>query len=585
MVVRPVKSLLDDPKTRSMAFMLGVFTLLTVAMTWPFLKVLAHSVVGQFGDNLYFIWLIGWVQEALFDLHQSPLISNLINYPEGWRLASTDSTFLMVLMALPFSLIGGPTFGYNVAILLSFVLSGFFLGIWVDRLTGSTWTGILAGAIFAFAPFRLTHYLAGHLHILGTQWLPLYFMASYEVITRSDGRRKWVLIAAIALGLIALTSQYYLYMTLILTVPFVAIGSLLLKQKEKSILMPLQGAGLILLLATPLILLAISPYLGAAAGGFLPERSVEDAARYSASISDYALPFTGHPVWGDWIGYHFDRSLWVEATLYPGVVSVSLAIVAFLKRNDTQLGSKPTLLFASIVLIALVLSMGSTLRWLSQPVSIDLPQFLDFLSPDGGGAIALPGLLMFKYLPFYDSIRVSMRYGVFVSLFTALLAAVGATWIATRLQGWLRTAVALGLAAFLIMDFLPPAWTFTKVEGRPVDRWIAAQPSSGAVAQFPAEVADSQEHLYYTLVHNQPYIGAFTKSFVTSQAEAIGPLLVRFPDPISISTLRDLGVEYLLVDGEWYSERHLLDDVQLALNEQGIKFVGAIEDQYVYILE
>ena len=46
------------------------FVTLTVMLTWPLARSLGSSIAGQFGDNLYFIWLIGWIPRALFVLHQ-----------------------------------------------------------------------------------------------------------------------------------------------------------------------------------------------------------------------------------------------------------------------------------------------------------------------------------------------------------------------------------------------------------------------------------------------------------------------------------------------------------------------------------
>ena len=578
-----LKFLVCSRKAKTAALLLGVFSMLTVIATWPLPRVMTHSIAGQYGDNLYFVWLIGWIQKALFELNQSPLVSDLLNYPEGWRLASTDSTLLMAVMALPFSLLGGPVFGYNISVLLSFVLSGTFLGIWVVRLTGSIWAGVISGAIFAFSPFRMTHHLVGHLPILGTQWLPLYFMAAFEALSSTSRRRGWIFLAAVALGLIALTSQYYLYMTLILSVPYLGLMIAMGKRKGISLRTSFAGATAILILATPLVLAAVSPYLTAAANGYLPGRPLSQAAVYSASVTDYMLPFTGHPIWGDWVGFHFDRSLWAEATLYPGILSVILGAVALVKRKSTKLGIMPTVLFLFMALIALILSMGSNLRWLSQPVSANLPPVLDFMTADGGETIELPGLLLYKYLPFYDSVRVSMRYGVYVILFAALLAGSGAAWLISWRRPRFHTPIAL--AGLLILDFLPPAWSFAEVRGRPVDLWLATQPNSGAVAQFPMVRADSEVNYFYTLIHNKPFIGALISSFSTAQHRATAPSLDQFPRPVSIKTMRELGVRYVLVNGDWYSGRHSLDDVQLALAEQGIKLAAKVGDQYVYILE
>lgn len=51
------------------------FTGLTVFFTYPLIWRMHDEVVGQIGDNIYFIWLIRWYQQALFVLHTSPFLT------------------------------------------------------------------------------------------------------------------------------------------------------------------------------------------------------------------------------------------------------------------------------------------------------------------------------------------------------------------------------------------------------------------------------------------------------------------------------------------------------------------------------
>jgi len=53
---------------RNFAWAFGYFLAVAVVVTWPLVLHLGNSIVGQYGDNLYFIWIIGWVRHALVDL-------------------------------------------------------------------------------------------------------------------------------------------------------------------------------------------------------------------------------------------------------------------------------------------------------------------------------------------------------------------------------------------------------------------------------------------------------------------------------------------------------------------------------------
>ena len=43
------------------------FIFLAVFFTRPLILKMGNEVAGEIGDNIYFIWMIGWVKKALFD--------------------------------------------------------------------------------------------------------------------------------------------------------------------------------------------------------------------------------------------------------------------------------------------------------------------------------------------------------------------------------------------------------------------------------------------------------------------------------------------------------------------------------------
>lgn len=559
------------------------FLALAVAVTWPLVLNLGTSIVGRYGDNLYFIWLIGWVRHSLFDLHASPFFTSMLNYPEGWALASTEVSPAQILLALPFTPLG-PTLGYNVVALLSFVLSGLFSCIWVYRRSRSLWAGVIAGTIFSISPFRISHFLTGHLNLLGTQWIPLYFMALYELLDTRGRPYRWIWVAAAALGLIAFTSMYYLYMSLVLSA-FFLLGVVLLLRNATGRRWVWTRYASAFAAALPLVLLAVLPSLQASSMNLLPVRSAGFDSPYSASPIDYMLPFTGHPFWGDWIGAHFNRDYWIEASLYIGIVAAALAVLGVVAgiRDRDRRGT--TLHLLGIVIVAALLSMGPTLHWLSRPVIVELPPWLGWLAAPDSQQLLLPGSLLNRYLPFYSSMRVWMRYGVFASLFVAVLAGSGAAWLTRRAGPRLGPVLGLAVLGLCLFDFLPPKIDLTLVEGRPVDAWLRKQPAIGAVAQLPFDdYADSQDQIFYTLLHQKPYIGALYGSFPTPQYTAVRSVLEDFPSQASIEQLRDLGVRYVVVDDKWYDARDEMDDVHLALTRQGATHAVMLGGQHVYLL-
>src|SRR3990170_5387810 len=117
-------------------------------------------------------------------------------------------------------------------------------------------------------------------------------------------------------------------------------------------------------------------------------------------------------------------------------------------------------------------------------------------------------------------------------------------------------ALAIGL---VIVEFLPRPAPTSRVEGRPVDTWLAAQPGNGAVVQLPYEEnADSQAQIYYTLIHHKPLVGGLYGSFSTRQHNTLREPLGSYPSAGSAQQLRDLGVGYVMVDVAWYEARDLM---------------------------
>jgi hypothetical protein len=555
------------------------FTLLSILMTWPLIRVMGTHLVGSVGDNIYFVWMIGWIQKALFQLGANPFDVWFLNYPEGWNMAYTEITPAQLALALPFSLLGGSTFGYNAAMLLTFILSGLTMFLWVRRLTGSGLAGLVSGTIFAFLPYRFAHYLIGHLNLSGTQWFPLYFWGLFDLLGARRFSWKPALLAGLGLGLIALTSQYYVYMALLVSVP-VALVWLLLDRGQLRSRVFWRGVGAALLAGLPLVAVAVGPYVFLAGQGGLPDRGLGVVRPYSASPTDFLLPSTDHFLWGQWVGSHFNREMWVEGTLTIGFMALILAGVALWKRRES--GSS-RLLWAMLAgtVTAVILAMGTDLHWNGAPVEIATPAFLSRWVERPTLPLPLPGYALFEYFPFFAKLRAFMRFGVFALVFCSAAAGLGAAWLLQH-AGRRRVALAGLLLALVLVEFYPgPFPQFFRVESRPVDAWLARQPGQGAVAQFPFVEAEDQEQTYYTLAHGKPFIGGFFNAFPPAQYARIAPVLNHFPDADSVALLRELGVEWVLVHSARYPDMPAL---RATCEQLGLRFVTETGGQAVFTL-
>lgn len=531
------------------AFYIG----LTVLMTWPAVLHLRDEVPGWIGDNLYFVWLIAWIRDSLLSLH-SPWWVPYVNYPEGASLACSQITPLQMLLAMPFAVAATPAFGYNVCMLLSFVLSAGAVHYWTWRLTRSTGAGLIAGTIFAFSPYRISH-LMGHLDLLGTQWIPLFFMCFAAMLDRvREGQSGLAygsaLLASLFAACLALTHLYYFYMSVLLA-GILALGYALFADNgllgRKDFW---KASGVFCVVAIPVALLAALPYLRAARGAGGALRNLADVRQYCASPEDYLLPSPQHFLWGSWIRSRFERKIgFIENTIYLGLVPCSLAALALARRRRiSPEGSAAAKLFLWTAGFAFVLSLGTDLHFRTRPVPVPMPGAIArwFGAPDSA-FFPLPGYLLYRYLPFYAAMRVWMRYGLYVNLFAAMLAGLGANWILERMKRRFGAMVSAAILALIVFEFLPAAHPLTQAKMRPVDEWLAGQPGHGAIAELPFGEMGKPGQMLYAMMRKKPLIGGYF-SLRPPQHRRIAPILARFPDEESVRLLRQLGAEYLVTN-------------------------------------
>lgn len=555
------------------------FGVTSLVFTWPLAAQMTDSVIGQLGDNMHFAWMIGWFERALVQLHVSPLFAPQLNYPAGWNLARSELAIVQSILGIPPSLLKGPVFAYNLVAILSFAFTGLAGYYWVKRVSGDTLAGILAGSAFAFAPYRIAHLRAGHLNLLGTSGLPLFFMGFLSVLTGSSDRKD-VVVGGLGLGLVAISSQYYLYFTLVAAALVYLVH--LLIGRERGWLARTYWRSLVTMaaVAAPLVALGTLPYLQLASRDRLPDRSIQSLSAGSASVSDFLLPSTDHFLLGKWVGDSFSRDHWTEGTLYLGVVSTGLAIVAVAGGSQSQ--RELTIRLSVLLVVAAVLALGTHLYWNEQLVRVALPKPLTGLLGRETTAIPMPDYLLVRVIPFFAKLRAFKRAGALALLAVATLAGIGAARVRARAGGRRGSVLLVLLTALVLFDFYPgPFEQLTQVRPRAVDSWLASQPDKGAVAEFPFSLEQEQVNVFYTLTHGKPFLGGFFNAFPPPQYLRIQPVMAGFPDQASVATLRELGVHYILVEASAYPD---VDGLRTELAAMNAAFVVNMDGELVFVL-
>jgi hypothetical protein len=543
---------------RDLAVLLLFFIVSLVAI-YPIVPHLRSRIIGWKGDNVQFVYMTGWVAQSLL-LKQSPFFDPRLNYPDGLALTTTDVPFLSLLMVAPVTFLGGPILGYNTIILLSHFLSGYFVYLWLLRLTRSKVGGLIGGLSFLLVPYRIVHSY-GHLQLVSTHALPLFFWALDDSLSPPSPSSRSLLLLAGATALVADTCKYYLVISLITGALYTL---LTVVPKIGSFLRSSWKFGASVAVG---VILGAAPYLITMQAQTLRKYNVLETRIWSAIPFDFVVPSRLHPLWGHWIEQHYPSFTWVEHTLYLGLITGVLALVAVCWRR--QENWRRNLVWCGVILTALIFALGTDLRL---PGTVFQPT----------NPIRLPAYYL-AHLPVVSFMRVWTRFGVIAMLFLSLFAGVGASQLIQYWPRW-RLPIAAMCIVLLVVDFLPGRLFSTTLPPRPIDQWLEAQPGEFAVAFLPAGDYN-YEAMFGSLSHSKHLPATHhdqhaPKAFVDFMMQSSN-----FPSSQSVQALRGMGFRYLIINRNHFSGREAPDWAQvekILAAYPYIQFVAKI-DQYTVV--
>ncbi|MBB5958777.1 hypothetical protein FHS29_005386 [Saccharothrix tamanrassetensis] len=413
---------------------------LSAAFNWPVVRNPKSVVAGDLGDPLLQAWELAWHRRFLTE--GGDLWTTNMFFPSEDNFAFSDS----LLGYFPLAVFGDGQYAavmrYNVAYIIAFALA-FIGGYFLARQLGGNWqAALLAGAVFAWAPWRLLH--SSHLNILssGGIALALYALARGHGYSFRSGARPglarpgWVvagwLLAAWQITIGFATGIPFFY--LMAGVGVVTLVVVLRRRAEfGDRVLVANGVGGAVFVAVTLMM-AI-PYLQVVERyGF---------TRAWKEIAELSAPPAGLLTVSDmswlWRGSVFDSAAnlplpapW-EKMLFPGLALVVPAVVGLFvsvwsKRLRTWLA------VAAVVVAVLALGSG----------------FFD-------GAVYR---LLWEFLPGWNSMRTPGRLVMWVVLLLSLLAVGAVTRLGQLLAERVRNRrlVALALvvpAVFALLEGLP----------------------------------------------------------------------------------------------------------------------------------
>ncbi|MDQ5825078.1 MAG: hypothetical protein M3441_12860 [Chloroflexota bacterium] len=551
-----------------------IFTTLSLVAIYPVLPDISSLVVGFLGDNVLYTYTTGWVGKSL-TVGESPFVDPHLNYPGVLHLAATDVPYLNMLLVAPFTLLFGPVFSYNLLIITANFLSGYFTYLWILKVTGSRFAGLVSGVAFLLTPFRIVHSL-GHLTLVSTQILPLLFWALENALSTPRPSLKQLMLLGGVTFLLGATSQYLLVLSLLVGAVYTVLRTL---PRWRYLL--LEAWKLVPAVATGAFISAL-PYLAAAGTGlFKPYDVVAETRIWSASVYDFLIPSRLHPLWGNLILERSHQYAWVEHSLYIGIIVGVLALIGLFRSVRTDKGVvSPHLkvVWLASALIAAIIAFGTDLHINMLPAQQDNPVWLP--------------MYYLGNLPIINMLRVWARAGIITILFFVALSGLGACvlemWL-RRFGRWQSVGMALCVAA-IIFEFLPGNLIASKLVPRPVDQWLAGQRGDFAVAFLPVFPAGFINHVNYIQQYGSLYHGKRVPAFqhdlhIPREYAAVRDLTSAFPSPESVESLRELGLRYLVVSRWAYNGQDFppLDIVQgELLQNPSIHLVATFDDSLVF---
>lgn len=462
---------------RHTALRIGAHIALAVGLTWPAALHPDSMVPGAGRTDLWnSIWSLWFVADSVAD-GTLPWRTLLLGHPDGGVLVVADP--LSALLALPFTLLLGPSVAYTLLVLAQLVFAGLAAGALSRHIFQHDAASWMAGPAFMAAPVLLSGVHNGTSEAFVGGWLALSVLLCFQA---AEGRR--VAVAGVVLGLATIASWYLGVVAWIFWLALLVCGRRGVERRPLTLRLLAVG-GLGLTLALPVAALART---GAThADNLVGIKNARELSSVRRSIGT-ADP-RGWFIPGDFrspdfrtlsrYGEEFVHCHYLGWTLLLGGAAV---LVLRREREDKRVLVAAGLA-AGILAMGPVVAMDGSALILKGRLGIPLPYFL------------------VEGAPGFSSLSLLYRFAAGPALALAVLAGgLGARYP--------RFALPLAALVLLELRLASPVAGLPETESAEVAEpieWLAEAPD-GAVMNFP--VVGGRAYLYEQTVHRKPIAGS-----------------------------------------------------------------------------
>jgi hypothetical protein len=432
---------------RKHLFILSLYTLLALTLTWPLGAHFGTHVGGDGSDDPALTWNLWWFKHAVLTLQQSPLTSDYMFYPIGINLAFYTLTLLNDALSLSLQALCGLIPAANLLLLSSFVLSGYGMvllaqyllrtdiGYWIldfgafqYPISNIQYPALIAGLVYAFASCKFLYASLGQFNIASSQWIPFYVLYLFKLrdaLRMEDGGPKTKdknvtcqsLISKLRfpirhsfLAATFLLLQAYAEFTfasfLIIFSFFFLLSSLRPFKLGMRLMVALTFMGVVFMVGFLPILAPMTQEL-LLEGDILVQGS-GFAEAFSADVLGFFAPSRLHPLMG-WLADQFDFAY--INFVFIGYITLALALIGGWHTRRSWLGRFWILATLAFILLAL----GPAIRINGQEFAMPFMPFN-----------------VFQLLPFFKGNRYPSRYAVMIVLGLAMLVGFGIHYLLTK---------------------------------------------------------------------------------------------------------------------------------------------------------
>jgi hypothetical protein len=597
---------------RWLALAAGLYTVLALVYLRPVWQVWQDRIAPNTEDPLFVLWVLKWSAHQI-RLGLPDLWNANFYWPTRGTLALSDHLIGPALQLVLFEVVvPNAIAGYNFLFFTSFVLSGLAV-CWVMHRNGGSWTAaVLAGAMYAFSPFRIGQ--LNHLQLLLAQWIPLTLWFWDRLLAERKMRHAVLFLAFYLLNVSG--GAYFAYMIhipllVILINRAVVHGRAMVEARSLRVLVL---AGVIAAAALAMVFLPyvrigrslglargpneagkygattlswLSParsslWFGPVAKSFVKRRlgaASEPFFRTENALFAGILPtfLAGMGLWAGW------RRARVPAARLSGVRRAVLGMLLALAAAAWLVGDALTLLgegkekvppWTITAWIGLfVLGVGALAawawlrrRWGRGPVLRwrEMDPWVRGLTLSGLACFFLAHPIayvpMMRVLPGLDGMRVPARFAAFVSLAVVLFAARGTD----LLLGWMkgrggRLALASVLALVLAAELAPRPVRWARLEREEafpeVYHWLAGQQDVRALVELPVRPNSSEiGYMYYSTLHWKPIANGYS-GYRPASHRLLTERMRFLPDESGLDLLSDMWITHLVVHTKAFQGR------------------------------